>query len=222
MRFRMLWCALLAAVAALAVGPFPEMGPPSVGIVVTWDQSPPKSFLRLWQSEVESIFRPAGLSLHWEMGPRAARTGTYDRIVIVKLKGLCSSERVRELRGDFLPGEARLGWTYVVDGDVIPHSVVDCNQITRAVAEIRGHLSHPLYLHAFYHRLAGRVLVHEMMHALLETAEHDTADFTRSPLQVTDLQTAPRLRPSQIVALQRIGRAKAGVSVARGVGQAAP
>ncbi len=133
----------------------------------------------------------------------------------MRLAGRCSAGRVGDFRPGDLPVQTSLGWTYVVDGDVIPHSVVDCDAVARTVAEMRGRLAPPPFLQAYYYRLAGRVLVHEMLHALLATTEHDLADFTRSPLQVTDLLSAPKLRPGQIAALRRIGRAKAGISIAR-------
>jgi hypothetical protein len=112
-----------------------------------------------------------------------------------------------------------VGWTFVVDGDVIPHSVVDCDQVARTVAAMRSRFSSNILLHAMFARAAGRVLTHEMMHVLLQTPEHDGAAFTRPSLRLDDLFTAPSLRPAQVLALQRIGRPAPGVSVAQGSGR---
>jgi hypothetical protein len=211
-----MWCVLMWTTAGFAAGPFPdEWKPPSVGIVLTWEKPPAENFLKLLRREVEHIFRPSGLTLRWEAGPRR-QAGVYDRVVVVRLQGRCSAERVGDFREGSLVNGSPMGRTYVMDGEVIPHAEVDCDQVARALAEMRGRLSAPLMVAHLHARLAGRVLSHEMMHILLETREHDAADFMRPSLRLEDLQVGARLREPQITALQRIGRGTSGVSLAGG------
>jgi hypothetical protein len=184
-----------------------------VGIVLHWEKKPESAFLRLLRSEVEHIFRPSGLALGWEAGPQKA-VGTYDRVVVVRLHGVCSEYRVYDFSEGSLVNGSPLGWTYINDGELIPQSALDCDQVARALAEMRGRLPHQLTLRNVYARLAARVLVHEMMHVLLRTPDHDAADFTRPSLRLEELQKGLRLRPEQISALRRIGRGEAGVAVA--------
>jgi hypothetical protein len=191
------------------------LGTPTVGIVVYWEKKPPKTFVRLLQSEVEHILRPSGLSLRWEVGPQK-RVGSYDRVVVVTLKGVCSEHRVYDYPEGTLVNGSPLGWTYVNDGELIPHSALDCDQIARALAERRRRLPQQFTIRNVHARLAARVLVHEMMHVLLRTSDHDAADFTRPTLRLEDLKTGLRLRPEQISALRRIGRGSPGVAVAEG------
>jgi hypothetical protein len=207
---------MLGATAAGA--PLADVGPPSVGLFVSWDQPPAEAFLKQLRREVGRIFRPTGLRLVWELGS-GKKPGVYHRVIVVRLQGRCGSDRVGDFRDDDLPKDARLGWTFVVDGDVIPHSVVDCDQVARTVAAMRSRFSSNILLHAMFARAAGRVLTHEMMHVLLQTPEHDGAAFTRPSLRLDDLFTAPSLRPAQVLALQRIGRPAPGVSVAQGSGR---
>lgn len=214
MRLRRMWCVLTWSVAGFAAGPFPdEWKPPSVGIVLTWDKQPADDFLKLLRREVDHIFQPSGLTLRWESG-RRRQSGIYDRVVVVRLRGRCTAQRVTDFHEGSLVNGSPLGRTYVMDGEVIPHAEVDCDQVARALAELRGRLTTNLIVANLYARLAGRVLSHEMMHILLETREHDAADFTRPSLRLEDLQMGARLRAPQIAALQRIGRGTSGVSLA--------
>lgn len=214
MRFERLWCVLTWTAAGFAAGPFPdEWKPPSVGIVLTWEKQPAENFLKLLRREVEHIFRPSGLTLRWEAA-RRRQAGVYDRVVVVRLQGRCSAQRVSDFQEGSLVNGSPLGHTYVVDGEVIPHAEVDCDQVARALAEMRGRLATPLMVASLHARLAGRVLSHEMMHILLDTREHDAADFTRPSLRLEDLQVGARLRAPQIAALRRIGRGISGVSLA--------
>jgi hypothetical protein len=202
----LVWCALF--------GPFPrELGPPTVGIVLRWEKKPAEAFVRLLRSEVEHIFRPAGLVLRWEVGQKK-RVGSYDRVVVVTLRGNCSEHRIYDFPEGSLVNGSPLGWTYVNDGELIPHSALDCDQIARALAEMRGRLPHQLTVRNVHVRLAARVLAHEMMHVLLRTRDHDAADFTSPTLRLEDLQKGLRLRSEQISALRRIGRGAPGVSLA--------
>jgi hypothetical protein len=215
MRLRRTWCVLMTWTAiGFAAGPFPdEWKPPSVGIVLTWEYQPAEDFLKLLRREVEHIFRPSGLTLRWELS-RRRQSGVYDRVVVVKLQGRCSAQRVSDFRDGSLVNGSPLGRTYVMDGEVIPHAEVDCDQVARALAEMRARLASHLLIANLHARLAGRVLGHEMMHILLETREHDAADFTRASLRLEDLQVGARLRPAQIAALQRIGKGTSGISLA--------
>lgn len=219
MRLRSLWCAWMGVAAAFGAGPFPdELRPPSVGIFVSWETPPSGMFLKQLRSEVEQIFRPSGLALRWETA-RQRRPSMYDRVVVLKLLGRCTPARVGDFPMGSLVNGSELGWTYVVDGEVIPHSEVDCDQMARAVAEMRYRLPSQLNVANLYARLAGRVLAHEMMHVLLATRDHDAADFTRPSLRLEDLQKGARLRPVQITALQRIGKGISGLSLAGRTGE---
>jgi len=214
MSLRRACCVILLVLGARAA-PLTDLGPPTVGIVILSRRPPPEHFLSHFQREVEHLFRPARLTLRWEVGS-ARRGGTYNRIVVVELRGSCSPERIGGPDvPEVVPG-APLGWTYVMDGEVIPHSVLDCDRVAATVAEARTRMSGPAHVRNLFGRLAARVLVHEMMHVLLQTTEHDAADFTRSPIRPADLQTAPRLRRAQVLALERALRVQPGVALADG------
>ena len=185
--------------------------PPTVGILLRFDRPPSEAFVKQLRREVEYIFEPSGLLLRWET-VRRRTPGVYDRILIVQMRGNCSSQFSVDL-GPPEPGLA-LGRTVVNDGEVIPFSIVDCDQVARVVAHAARSLPARLLVSNMYARLAGRVLVHEMLHALLGSTGHDPAGFARSPIQAGDLTTMPRLTPAQLTALQRLGRPTPGVSVA--------
>jgi len=164
------------------------------------------------QHQVGAIFHPSVLDLRWEMLKCNRQPGSYDRVVVIEMRGVCDPNQSKRPE----PGpdaKVHLGWTMVNDGEVLPYAVVDCDQITRVLsgAPRRGTdfaFSAMYNFRAMYNRLASRVLAHELMHVLLRTSEHHQSDCMRSPLRPIDLETEPRLQPSEIAALRRIMRAR--------------
>lgn len=200
-------CFLCSAGVAQAAPVSPQFLPPTVGILVKFNGKHSSGFLRALQNQVGGIFRPTGLELRWEVLGGNKRPGTYDRVVIIEMRGSC------DLYPPYNPPDLsepnlKLGWTIVNNGEVLPYAVVDCDRIAGVVSRARLQfltLSPPP---AVYARLASRVVAHELMHVLLRTSDHDRTDCTRSPLKATDLPIEPRLAAKEIAALRQIGRTR--------------
>ncbi len=202
----------LCWVAAAAEPSSSRFAPPTVGILVKFERRPPSIFSKMLQHQVKAIFRPSGLDLEWEILGEKKLPSTYDRVVIVEMRGFCNPNRFQEPR-EARDQKAPLGWTMVNDGEVLPYAVVDCDRI-RQVLSGANRRSTDFPSPAVYYRLAGRVLAHELMHVLLRTSEHHQSDCMRSPLRATDLEAEPRLQPSEIAALRQIMRTR-GETLAR-------
>ena len=190
------------ALAAPAQPISPEFLPASVGVMLRFERKPSDHFLKQMESEVDGIFQPTGLTVAWEVLDGKHRPGAYSRVVIVEMRGRCSTPEPAEAE----PGALRLGWTIVNDGEVSPFAVVDCDQVGRAINSAHSAVFRRNLIFAQYVRLAGRVLAHELMHALLKTTDHHETDIARSPLRAADLQIGARLTSQEVAALRDIGR----------------
>jgi hypothetical protein len=210
---------LLSAASLSAASPCPDLPVPTVGVLLRFDRPPQRGFVNELRLTVEQIFQPAGLAFRWAVAPPEKEVCGH-RTVLIDLHGFCGPALLRDA-GDLEPlRELPLGWTFVVGGEVMPNSMVDCDRITRATLQIGLARSHREWRNLLYVRLAGQVMAHELMHALLRISDHDGADLTRSPLRLDDLRPLPRLTPGQITALRQIGpRARRS---RRGAGSAAP
>ena len=203
---------LLSAASLSAASSCPEDLPaPTVGVLLRFDHPPQRGFVNELRHTVEQIFQPAGLSFRWAVTPEKQVCG--HRTVIIDLHGSCGSALLRDAGDVEALREFPLGWTLVVGGEVLPTSLVDCDRIMRASLQIGLARSHPEWRNLLYVRLAGRVVAHELMHALLRISDHDGADLTRSPLRLEDFRRPlPRLTPAQITALRQIGSPSPTVS----------
>ena len=205
MALRIAALALLLSAASLFAASFcPDLTAPTVGVLLQFDRLPQPGFVDELRLTVEQIFRPAGLAFRWTVMPTEKDVCGH-RTVIIKLRGSCGPALMHDA-GDVEPlRELPLGWTFVVGGEVTPSLIVDCDRITRATLQIGLARSHREWRELLYVRLAGQVMAHELMHALLQTSDHDGADLTRSPLRLEDLRPLPHLTPAQITALRQIG-----------------
>jgi len=191
------------------------MPPPSVGVLLRFERKPGSGFVKDLRREVEAIFRPAGLDMHWEVLDQRTQPKTYDRIVVVEMRGACNLGLINQAGGP-AQERSRLGSTRVQEGEVLPFSMVDCDQIARAVWNSRGNATGRLLLPVTYRRLTGRVMAHELLHALLRTRDHRESDCARAMLITSDLPQQARLVSSEVAALRRIGLATLPSALAEG------
>ena len=195
---------LLSAARPAAASPCPDLPVPTVGVLLRFDRPPQPGFVNQVRLTVEQIFRPAGLAFHWAVAPPEKEVCGH-RTVLIELRGSCGPALLGDPGDTDMLRELRLGWTFVVGGEVLPSSIVDCDRIARATHQISLARSSREWRDLLYVRLAAQVMAHELMHSLLRTSDHDGADLTRSPLQLDDLRPLPHLTAAQITALRQIG-----------------
>ncbi|HYM11480.1 MAG TPA: hypothetical protein VEU62_12150, partial [Bryobacterales bacterium] len=157
-----------AALAAAPAKPAPEFLPPTVGVLLRFQRPPGNIFVKEIRREVEYIFQPAGLDLRWEVLDGSRVTGAYNRVVLVEMRGHCNPSAIRDPR-EFPGPNVPLGWTIVNDGEVISRVDVDCDAIGGLASAMRGRLPNSLLVERIFLRVLGRVMGHEMLHALLAT-----------------------------------------------------
>ena len=204
---------LLLAASSYADSSCPDLPVPTIGVLLRFDRPPQPGFVNEVRLTVEQIFRPAGLAFRWAVAPPEKEVCGH-RTVLIELRGSCGPTFMRDSGDVDTLRELPLGWTFVVGGEVMPSSIVDCDRITRAARQIGLARSSREWRDLFYVRLAAQVMAHELMHSLLRTSDHDGADLTRSPLRLDDLRPLPHLTASQITALRQIGPRSPSVSMA--------
>lgn len=81
-----------------------------------------------------------------------------DNPVVLKILGRC-----RSTGANTIGSSGPMGWTAKVDGEVLPFVFVDCDIVTKALGDTTQ---------AQYGTALGRVVVHELYHALTRTGVH--------------------------------------------------
>jgi len=193
----------------------PSLGSPQVAVLLRFEQPPGKGFFETLRREVDDIFRPAGLDLHWFRLDQQIPRRSFDRVVVVEMRGRCSVAVLDEVL-QTPAGGVTLGSTAVEEGQVIPFSMLYCDLIARAVARMRGASLSRALLPSSYYRLAGRVMAHEMMHALLRSTGHQDTDCARAVVLPYELYAPARLTPAERAALRRLRADPSGISLAKG------
>lgn len=192
--------ALLAGVVAAA--PPPAVPSPQVAVLLSFQNRAVPDLVEQVRREVDGIFSPAGLTLVWQSDPPGFPPGPEQEIVRVEMRGNCRLSLVEGFAAPFR-GRAALGWTRIHNGRVLPESAVECDQIARAMQSLSHQVRNRALLQRLYIKLVGRVMAHELMHALLRTADHHLAFNLEAPLRPADLLEPVRLLPFQIAALQQ-------------------
>jgi hypothetical protein len=173
--------------------------------MLSFEHGPPRSYVQQLQRDVAEIFRSAHLNLHWEILAPHHQPGSYTRAVVVDVHGRCGFPRIGEVSPHH-GANVRLGWTLVNDGEVFPHAVVDCDRIAAVIAGARTQAPHRQVLPDLYARLTARVVAHELLHALLRSADHTPSGDLKTPLRLGDLLGPVRLSHNTLQALRQLGR----------------
>jgi len=203
--------AAAALVVSMGLGAQPvanrseDLKPATVGVTLTFDGKPSRGFVKSLRQEVASLFRPTGLDLRWQILERGTKPGVYDRAVVLRMKGRCNASAVYDATRE--PQARRtLGETIISDGEVLPIVVVNCDEIARAVSDLRFQAVGPLALPNVHLRLTARVVAHELLHALLKNPDHQETDCAKALLRPADLLSVARLSAGEVAELQKIGR----------------
>lgn len=134
------------------------------------------------QLETDRLFNVPGAQLIWKNLADNGTVDTYNRVVVMRLKGSCNGQPLRSRSR-----HSSLGITHVSDGRVLPFVEIDCTRIQ----EVLDQSWVPLTA-----RMIGRALalvaVHELHHVLTASVSHDLdgvtkASFSRHDFLLRDL-----------------------------------
>ena len=214
---------LLSCCMAVEAGPYPgprgttapslATVPPTVGVQLRFQLKQSPGVEKLLRKEVEDIFRPTALRFRWELPNGKSQITVNGQLVMIEMRGHCHSWPLRE-SGQEEHQDLPLGWTLIKAGEVVPYSVVDCDGIAQMMRRQRNPPPGTAAWTSMYWLLTGRVVAHELMHALLRTTGHGRTDTTRARLRFDDLIFPARLEREEVAALRRLGQESPGVQFA--------
>ncbi|MGC9952405.1 MAG: hypothetical protein ABSF64_39200 [Bryobacteraceae bacterium] len=151
-----------------------------VGVYLDFDEPPSNAAVEAMQKEASSILERVGIRIAWRLVSENRGNEPFERLVVVKLTGGC-------VCGGFLPRTREtlvLGTTAVDSGRVLPYSQVRCDAVRRLLPEIEYAADRRLG-EAALGRVLGRVLAHELYHAVLGTVHHAASGLAKG-FQTTD------------------------------------
>ncbi|MFN7995869.1 MAG: hypothetical protein U0Q18_19815 [Bryobacteraceae bacterium] len=139
------------------------------------------------KSEAAGLLEPAGVNLEWRL--LEANTGheSSHRPVVVRFTGTCASGTGMDAPPTQHNGTTILGTTAVVSGAVLPYSEVKCDAVRQFLPENQlpgNRHDRDLVLG----KALGRILAHELYHALLRTKHHAHAVVAGAVQTPTDLR----------------------------------
>jgi hypothetical protein len=197
MRSTILILALVLSVAAPS--PPSELPSETVGIYVHADPDTPPALLQYMQEEAESILEPLGVSWAWRSESDIRRGEVFSRVVTVRLKGSCM------VSGEMPAVEpsAALGITHMERGEPLPYCELDCERIRAFLRHELGRRPGAAPPPLLVGRAWGRVLAHELYHALGETRAHGREGITKAHFTAKELLHAKfGLEPAAVALLK--------------------
>jgi hypothetical protein len=173
---------------------------PPIEIVFDFKTTPEPAVVNVMKSEIREILQPAELNLTFQGLGDSASIESFRKIVLVRFQGACHSGwsvTPIQLAQPALLDYPALGRTEVSEGRVMPFVHIFCNEVRAFVPSVSRTPQ------KMYGRALGRVVAHELYHALLSTVEHahggiagavqSARDLTREKLSL-DPVSLERLR----------------------------
>jgi hypothetical protein len=134
--------------------------------------------------EVEALMESAGYSVSWRSPGDFGQDEGEAAVIVSEFQGICDVPRLGTVLSPPGPG-AILASTAVSDGEVLPFISVDCATVTRLLAPaLPNEAARRTFL---YGRALGRVVAHELFHALTRTREHDDSGIAKHSFRASDI-----------------------------------
>jgi hypothetical protein len=135
--------------------------------------------------EVEALMEGAGYSVSWRSPGDFGQDEGGAAVIVSEFQGICEAPRAGTILAPPDAG-AILASTAVSDGEVLPFIAVDCATVTRLLAPALPNegSARRTFL---YGRALGRVVAHELFHALTGTREHDQGGIAKHSFRASDI-----------------------------------
>ena len=126
--------------------------------------------------EVGAIMKSTGLGLDWRLLRESQGNETFEGLVVIRFKGRC---RVQPWVDEVEPGNIKLGSTLVSEGRPLPFTEIDCEQVRKTLPYADSSDCDQKKQCALG-RAMGRVVAHELYHALAKTTVHAGKGLARA------------------------------------------
>ncbi len=185
------WKGLLFAAVQFGASGAPEAGQQSLAnltVFLGFDDQHSDLSVQEMKREVASILGPAGLRVDWRYLADPREDESYADLAVVRFNGKCQVEGVGLVFSDPGPSgaTAALGLTRTSNGQILPYSEVDCNQIRRLIGPAL-HGAPSREQESALGRALGRVVAHELYHILANTKSHDRCGVAKKSYSPNDL-----------------------------------
>jgi hypothetical protein len=148
-----------------------------IGIMLSAPPGTPAAVVKELKKETGRVFNLPNTQLVWKNLDEIEWGESYNRVVVMRLKGHCTGQPLRST-----PRRSSLGLTHISDGQVLPFIEIDCNRIQAVIDQ--GWLPiNPGLLG----RALAMVAVHELHHVLTVSMVHDSEGITKSSFSRNDL-----------------------------------
>ena len=181
-------CLVISALLASGETPPEKPASPSVAIFMDFDSQPGFASVQVMEKEVDALLKPSGVTLNWRLARDNDGTEVFSGLVVMKFRGQCRVEGWAQPGNDFgTLGEAlALGSTQVSDGEVLPFSAVECDQVRKALGYLHPGTNQFDRQKALGLALA-RVVAHELYHILARTTSHASTGLAKASQSLRDL-----------------------------------
>lgn len=151
-----------------------------VGVYLDFAETPSAAAVDAMRKEAVAALNRMGIRIAWRLVSENQGNEPFERLVVVKLTGECACRGFLKSTREILV----LGTTAVVDGRILPFSEVHCDAVRRLLPDIEFAFDREQG-DAALGRVLGRVLAHELYHAVLGTPHHGASGLAKG-FQTTD------------------------------------
>ena len=153
-----------------------------VTLYTDFQQAIPQPVVEALRGEVDALMSPMGLRFDWRPLADFRPGAVSAAVAVAHFEGRCEVSGLA-MRGN-QPGS--LGWTEISDGTILPFTHVDCERVrTFLQTKLLGY--RPEDRERAFGRALGRVLAHELYHALGDTPKHGAGGVAKENYTVADL-----------------------------------
>lgn len=179
-----------AATLCCALGCLPVVGADRSGsaegsLVVYVSGAAAPSTAPYLRREAEALLQQAGYSIEWR-DSRDRRSLDAANLVVVQLSGDCSAPSGAGVTAAPISSGRSLATTAVQDGAILPFTRVDCGALRSILAPALDR-EPPARRSFLLGRAMGRLIAHELYHALAQTADHASAGIGKPCFSAADL-----------------------------------
>jgi len=206
---RALFCAT-AVLVCLVPGFSQTKTPPfPLTILFRFDGPTSDAGFQEMRRELRLLMAPSNVQPEWRDRATITASDSFDRLVVVDFHGQCRMEAGYGLQEDDQP----LGWTHVMDGEILPFADVQCDRV-------RASLHSALWGSRSQHsdltlgRALARVLAHELYHILARTTSHAPGGIAKRSLSGDELASSRLTFGRAELELMKSPREQAAASLA--------
>lgn len=173
--------ALLFAATPLTAEPRQPTRPSGLTIVMDFQGPHSDRSVVEMKRELETIFTASGVVVDWKMREELVEAA-YPDMILVRFKGKCIMEPVGYLYDERGP----MAFTHSTDGRLLPFSEVACDKVARSIRSAMwgGDFGRGDQLLG---RALGRVVAHEVVHILGQSAGHAKDGVSKTSLSGSEL-----------------------------------